>query len=350
MKFGFITEAEDPETFQTRGQQNGASSASDLGGAALADGERSLTLGRETHTVSSGVIGIELGDSVVRAALVEAGVVKKECVLDAPADSLPQDIIALFSRAVTTLDPKPSAVGLAVPGEIDENGRCWGISGAPGFEGVHVAEELAALLGCPVSIESEGFSAALCEKLHGHGQAHAGCLTVVLGQRLSAGLALHGELHRGSSGFGASLGHLPIDLTPAARPCECGRRGCLEQYAGLRALGREYEARTGAPASTHEIVERAAAQEEAALSALTSLGHALGHGIALVQNILDLDAVVLVCESPALFRALQPHLRERLRELVFGPPASEVPLYGSRLGPDAVIVGAADLAARIGQP
>jgi len=344
VKFGLFADAKDPETFQTYTRPN----ADPRPGAPEPSGD--LTAQGTPRTARTSVIGIELGGSVVRAALVEAGVVQKACILDAPSDSPPQEIIALFARAVGELDPKPVAVGLAVPGEIDENGRCWGISGTPGFDGVYVAEELAAELGCPVSIESEGFSAALAERLHGHGQGHDGMLAVVLGQRLSAGLALHGGLLRGSSGFGASLGHVQIDPGPDARPCDCGRRGCLEQYAGLRALLDDYEKLAGSRATVTQIVERASQAESAAIQALSALGYALGTGIALVQNILDLDAIVIVCQEPELFRALQPHVRNRLRELVFGPPASEVPLFASRLGSDAVIVGAADLAAHIGQP
>ena len=61
----------------------------------------------------------------------------------------------------------------------------------------------------------------------------------------------------------------------------------------------------------------------------------------------DLDAIVVVCEA-VTFQAIEPVLRETLREQVFGPPASEVPVFEGLLGADAVLIGAATAAASIG--
>jgi len=84
-------------------------------------------------------------------------------------------------------------------------------------------------------------------------------------------------------------------------------------------------------------------------ASLQRLGSTLGAGLALVQNVLDLDAIVVVCEA-VTFQAIEPVLRETLREQVFGPPASEVPVFEGLLGADAVVIGAATAAARIGAP
>jgi predicted NBD/HSP70 family sugar kinase len=298
------------------------------------------------RTPSISMLGLELGPSTVRAALIEGGkIVRRHEQPLAPAPR-PDVVIDAIVQAALRLEASPKVAGIAIPGELDGSGRCWGMEELPGFDGVYIAEELAARLGCPVSIESDGQSAALGERVHGRGRGHASLLSVVIGERLSAGLVLDGQLRRGKSGFGASIAHVCVDTSEAARSCVCGRRGCLLAYASLRALTLEYEQAGGDRAAGLDVVERAGKGEAAAVEAVRRLGVALGAGLALVQNMLDLDAVTLVSSAPALFGLLEPQLRQALRERVFGPAAGEIPVFESLLGRDAVLIGAAELALR----
>lgn len=274
-----------------------------------------LTLAGVPHTPDADMLGVQITPGRVRAAIVQDGALVRRHDQPLAAGARPDEVMEAVVTGAQSLHAAPSAVGLAIPGDVDGSGRCWGLHGVLGFDGVYIAEEVAARLGCPVSIESDGNAAALAERTHGRAKGHSSTLTVLLGERLAAGLVLDGELRRGSSGFGIAFGHLRIDSSPDAASCSCGRRGCLAAQAGTSALGA-----------------------------------ALGSGVAMVQNILDLDAVILTCPSSELFRAIEPEIRAKLRELVFGSPASELPIFESLLGDDAVLIGAATLAATIGAP
>jgi predicted NBD/HSP70 family sugar kinase len=264
------------------------------------------------HTAVGDMLGVQLSPGLVRAAVVEAGAVLSRIERALAPDARPDEVMDAIVAAAQSLSASPSAVGLAIPGEVDGSGRCWGLRGVLGFDGVYIAEEVAARLGCPVTIESEGNAAALAERVHGRAKGYDSSLTLLVGSRLAGGLVLGGEVRRGSSGFGLAFSHLRIDTSPEARLCECGRHGCLGAYASSAA--------------------------------------ALGAGLSLVQNILDLDAAILICEWPDAFRALELELREALRQQVFGPPASELPLLEGQLGQDAVLIGAATLALQISAP
>jgi glucokinase len=298
------------------------------------------------RTPSISMLGLELGPSTVRAALIEGGKIVRRHEQSLTPGSRPDVVIDAIVQAALGLDASPKVAGIAIPGELDGSGRCWGMDELPGFDGVYIAEELAARLGCPVSIESDGPSAALGERVHGRGRGHASLLSVLVGERVSAGLVLDGHLRRGKSGFGAAIAHLCVDTSEAARSCACGRRGCLAAYASLHALALDHEQSTGARASGLDVVQRATTGDSAALEAVQRLGVALGSGLALVQNMLDLDAVTLVPSAPGLFGLLEPQLRQALRERVFGPAAGEIPVFESMLGRDAVLIGAAELALR----
>jgi predicted NBD/HSP70 family sugar kinase len=282
-----------------------------------------LTLDGLPHEAEGDMLGVQLSPGRVRAAVVEAGAVVRRHDIDLSPGVRPDEVMEAVVTAAQLLSTSPTAIGLAIPGEVDNSGRCWGLSGVLGFDGVYIAEEVAAKLGCPASIESDGNAAALAERAYGRGQGHPNSLTVLLGQRLAAGLLLGGEVRRGSSGFGISFAHLRVDTSAQAPLCSCGRRGCLGAVAG-----------PGAPSDA---------------ASLQRLGTTLGAGLSLVQNVLDLDAIVVVCAGVA-FQAIEPALRETLREQVFGPPASEVPVFEGLLGADAVLIGAATAAAGIGAP
>ncbi len=305
-----------------------------------------LTEGNGAHTVGVSMLGLELGPSAVRAALVERGKVLRRHDQALPIGASPDVVIDAIVRAAAALDPNPRAAGLAIPGELDGNGRCWGMLELPGFDGVYIAEELAARLGCPVAIESQGQSAAWGERLYGRGRGHASLLSVLVGSRLSAGLVLDGQLRRGRAGFGAGIAHLCVDTAPSARVCVCGRCGCLDAYASLRALELDYASRSGNTAAAAEIVEAASSAGTPALEAVSALASALGAGLASIQNMLDLDAISVSTPLPGLFALLEPRLREILRASVFGLPAAEIPVLESVLGADAALVGATELALR----
>ena len=305
-----------------------------------------LTAPEPSPTGSISMLGLALGATLVRGGRVVRAMMVRRNEHRFGAGSRPAAVIDAIVAAASALEAAPKVAGLAIPGELDGSGRCWGMPELPGFDGVYIAEELAARLGCPVSIESEGPSAAWGERLHGRGRGHSSLLSVVVGPRLSAGLLLEGELRRGRSGFGGTIAHLCIDPLETARACSCGRRGCLDTYASLNALARDYVELGGKPENPHAVAKLALSGDATALQALKRIGSALGAGLAQVQNLLDLDAITLITHDPALFPLLEPPVREALRGRVFGLPAAEVPLFEGLLGSDVVLVGAAELALR----
>ena len=74
-----------------------------------------------------------------------------------------------------------------------------------------------------------------------------------------------------------------------------------------------------------------------------ALGNALGKGLAVIQNVLDLNAIVFSGGVSASFDLIEPHIRASLRKHVFGSPAGDVPLLVSELGERAGVIGAAHL-------
>src|SRR5690606_19850169 len=147
---------------------------------------------------------------------------------------------------------KPQAVGFAIPGEVDAEGKCYRLPNIAGFEGVRIASVLEPLIGCPVFVENDGNAAAHGEALYGWGRKYKSFAMVTLGTGIGGGLVLDGRIRTGAHGFAAEIGHIPIDSSPEAWHCACGQRGCVESYAGTNGLLRRFHELGGEP--TTEVV------------------------------------------------------------------------------------------------
>lgn len=291
------------------------------------------------------LIGVDFGGTQVKAGVVEGGKVLRSTTTPTRSDSGPTEILDVLARTVLDLSAEPEAVGVAIPGEVDADGRCWRLTNVPGFTGVHVAEELSRRIGgCPIAVENDATSAALGERLYGHGRAHPSFLMVTLGTGIGAGLVLGHMLYPGANGFAGEFGHINIDRSSDAPLCACGQRGCVEAYIGNKALMRRFKELSGHDVdSVLPIAESARRGETAGRAVYATMGEALGRGLAAVQNLLDLNAIVFSGGISGAFDLIVPHVREALRANTFAPPLADVPLLLSDLGEVAGIIGAAYL-------
>ena len=288
-------------------------------------------------------IGVDFGGTRIKAGRGEgASIVASEAV-PTLAGGPPGAVLDQIAEVVLRLADAPSQVGVAIPGEVDAAGRCYRLPNVPGFEGVNIQIELRNRLGVPVSVENDATSAALGELLFGHGRAHRSFLVATLGTGVGGGLVIDGALRRGAHGFAGEIGHLLVDSAPTAAMCACGLRRCMEVTAGTRGLMARYAELGGVADQPARVAARARSGDPNALLAYSEMGRALGIGLAQIQKVLDLDALVFGGGISASFDLIEPSLRASLRSAVFGPPTAEVPLLVSELGDAAGVLGAAHL-------
>ncbi len=289
------------------------------------------------------MIGVDFGGTGIKAGIVEGGRVVREATTPTPADQGPEKVLDAIARVVLELDSKPKSVGVAIPGEVDPSGRCWGLPNVPGFKGFEVGKGLSDRLRCPVAVENDATTAALGEYLYGHGSRYPSFLMVTLGTGIGGGLVIGGQLYPGSNGFAGEIGHINIEPGPDAMPCGCGKSGCLETFAGTAALIREFEKHGGKATEIKQIADSARAGESAGIETFRMMGDALGRGLANIQNVLDLNALVFTGGISRAFDLIERPLRDSLRKHSFAEPPAEVPLVVSELGAAAGVVGAAHL-------
>ena len=201
------------------------------------------------------------------------------------------------------------AVGVGAPGAVDpETGVVAAAANVPGFgDRVAVGPLLSERLGgIRVVVENDANAGAVGEHRRGAARPYRSLLGVWVGTGVGGGLILDGALWRGRGAAG-ELGHVVVE--DEGRPCTCGRRGCLEAYAGRIGLERRTKklVKDGQRTRLYEIMEKrgrerltsgvfARALEEGdqlARTLVDDAARALGIALASVQNLLDLEAIVV---------------------------------------------------------
>ncbi len=313
--------------------------------------------------------GIDLGGTKIEALVVDA----RNEVLGAarrptPTEGGPEDVAVQLVDAITdacssagTEPAKLKGVGVGSPGAVDEEtGIVAQARNLPGWEGSFpLAERLAGELGTRVIIGNDVQVATEAEFHLGAGRPYQSLLGVFWGTGVGGGLILNGQpwLGRGAAG---EIGHTVVKMNGAR--CTCGRRGCVEAYAGRGAM--EIRARRRVTQGEHTTLFKL--MEARGRTRLTSSvwAHALAHGdsmairlidraiealaagIASAINLLDVEAVVIggglgvrfgVPYVARIAAAMEPHLFHDER-----PPNVHVAGLGDLGG----AVGAALLAAR----
>lgn len=283
-------------------------------------------------------IGVDFGGTNIKAALVDEANVRGHVSVPTGADAGPEAVLDNLAAAVKRLGATADTVGVAIPGEVDDMGRCYRLPNVPGFEAYPMRKALQDRLGCKVNIENDATAAALAERLYGWGTQFRSFLLVTLGTGIGGGLVLDGNVRRGRGGFAGEIGHVLVDSTPEAWPCGCGLKGCMEAYAGAKGLLRHDREHGGNAGDVRQIVD---AGGERAARLFEFLGRALGAGLARLNNALDLDALVFTGGVAGSFAAIEPRLREHFAAHSYAVPMAQIPMEVSRLGEHAGVIGAA---------
>nr|WP_269440577.1 ROK family protein [Micromonospora tarapacensis] len=239
----------------------------------------------------------------------------------------------------------PTALGIVVPGVVDEPRGVAVWSANVGFRDVPLRELAAKRLGLPTALGHDVRAGGLAEARIGAGRDAGHVLFVAIGTGIAAAHVVAGSAVTGAHGAAGELGHILV--RPDGPRCGCGRRGCLETVASASAVARRYAelgaAGTGRTTVTAaEVAARAATGEELASRVWQEAVEALADGLATGQALYDVETVVLgggLAQAGAgLFDPLRAAMRDRL---TFHREPRLVP---AALGDEAGCLGAALLA------
>ncbi len=285
--------------------------------------------------------GLDLGGTKIQAIVfdTDAERVLASARRPTPQEGGPAAVTAALveslqeaAQAAGLVPERLAGVGVGSPGEIDPaQGTVAHASNLPDWDSPFaLAAALSERFGVPVSLGNDVDVATQAEFQLGAGRSASSLLGVFWGTGVGGGLVLDGRPWSGRGAAG-EIGHMVIKRDGAR--CPCGRRGCMEAYAGRRAMeerarlltdrGRKTDLfkimrERGRTNLSSGVWARALSRgDELASEVIERAVTALGAGIASAVNLLDIELVVIggglgvrfgEPMAERIFAAMRPHL------------------------------------------
>ena len=312
-------------------------------------------------------IGIDIGGTKVAGGDVdEHGRVLTRARRDTPHRSMSPGVVesTIVEIVNELLDAvgrdRITAVGIGAAGFVAADRAS--VVFAPHLSWRHepLRENLQRRVRVPITVDNDANAAAWAEWKFGAAQGESHVMMVNLGTGIGGGIVTDGRVQRGRFGIAGEFGHMQV--VPNGLRCECGNRGCWEQYASGNALVREARSLIAAnspmvtdllssvggdPANLTGPLITAAAQtgDQTSIELLAEIGHWLGVGIANLAAAFDPGTFVIGGGVSAAGALLIDPAREMFRRQLTGRGyRPEATIVAAQLGNEAGLIGAADLA------
>lgn len=266
-------------------------------------------------------------------------------------------LLALQAAEVGGCKPEQiTAVGVGLPGVLDnKTGIVVQTPNMP-LRNTPFRQLFHEVWDIPLFLGNDANCAAIGEYWAGAAKGCNPTVVVTLGTGIGGGLIVDGKLFTGFAGSGMEVGHMCVH--PNGVLCNCGNRGCWEQYGSASALIRitQEEMMNDKHSTLWELAEgdRLKVSGRTAFQA-ARLGDAAGRrvlsrylqGVALgLINIVNILQPEIICLGGGVSNAEDDLLLDPLRELVkAGCFDKDTPprLEKASLGNDAGVIGAAML-------
>jgi glucokinase len=260
--------------------------------------------------------GIDLGGTKIQTVIVDAdNQVLGQSRRPTPTEGGPPDVAGEMVAAMQEAAEQAGVefgdlggVGVGSPGDADETtGVVSDARNLPGWIGPFaLGEHLSGQFGVPVKVGNDVQVAVQGEFELGAAKEFDTILGVWWGTGVGGGLVLDGRPWLGR-GAAAEIGHVVVKVNGAR--CTCGRKGCMEAYAGRMAMEirARKEVHKGAKTKLFEIMEERGRDrltsgvweraikhgDDLATRLIDRAVKALGAGVASVVNVIDPEAVII---------------------------------------------------------
>ena len=251
------------------------------------------------------------------------------------------------------IDPENvEGVGIGIPGPVNSKGE------VPVAVNLHwkfkaVASELSALTNLPAKAGNDANVAALGEAWKGAAAGAKNVLMVTLGTGVGGGVIVDGRIIAGTHGSGGEIGHAVVNHDEE-KPCNCGSKGCLEQYCsatGIARLAREELERTSKNSVLREaqatgkldakaVLDAFKDNDTVAINIVEKFAEILGGALAIFCTVIDPEAVVIGGGVSKAGKPLTDVISKYFKHYAFGP-CKDTPIVIATLGNNAGIYGAA---------
>ncbi|MFJ6670679.1 ROK family protein [Actinosynnema sp. NPDC091369] len=288
------------------------------------------------------VIAVDVGGTGMKAAVVAGdpsgvrAVAQRRRPTRPGGDAVVEDVTALICELRAAVEQPVDAVGVVVPGIVDEVTGTGVYSANLGWTDFPFRDAIRSATGLPTAFGHDVRAGGLAELRQGNARDLANAVIMPIGTGIAAALVLDGRV----SSAPGEVGHVDVGH---GDPCGCGQTGCVEARASSAAIARRYTERTNRHVTgAADVAARLTEGDTDAAAVWREAVDALARGILLVAALLGPQAVVLGGGLALAGPKLTDPLGGRLDELITFQRRPELRL--AALGDEAGCLGAALLA------
>ena len=249
--------------------------------------------------------GIDLGGTAAKVGLVnpDGEILKQVSVGIDNRDRFINIVTSIADMLAVMIRDTPgelTAIGIGAPGFVEEKTGVLlsGSENIPAMKGNSMPVHLNEKFGVPVFADNDATCAAAGELKFGIGVNYRSFVLITLGTGIGGGLVMDGRVYRGSRGFAGEIGH--ISLNANGIWCNCGTRGCFEQYASAPAIKRNYlekcrkrGLKINDTVTAKEIFARAVEGDVFAEDAVDEAARAVARVFGILINLLNPEAFII---------------------------------------------------------
>lgn len=245
------------------------------------------------------VLGLDMGgtNSVLGLVNKEGQVVASASIKTQSYPDITDYINALYDAAQPLIQKAGGAdairgIGAGVPNGNYYTGMIDGAMNLP-WPVVPFAKLMSERFGIPCKLTNDANAAAQGEMTYGAARGMKNFIMITLGTGVGSGIVIDGKVVYGHDGFAGELGHTTAVRGENARPCNCGKKGCLEAYCsatGVARTAKEIVSATDRPTqlreldidhiTSYDVYKAAEAGDEVAKQIFDYTGTLLGQQIA----------------------------------------------------------------------
>lgn len=309
----------------------------------------SLPMGRNLY------VGVDVGGTKISAALADRkGAVLARDKTATPRGAKPKELLKVIEGLVKSVLSQRRrklkdirGIGLGAPGIVDPKGRTVVFAPNIDLSGYPLADKLEKRLGLDVCLGNDVNLGVLGEQWLGGAKGAETVVGIFPGTGVGGGVIVGGAMLLGAHGAAAELGHLIVD--PKGPLCGCGNRGCLEALSSRSAIERDIRRARGSkdksPIKSKVLAKALKSKDPVVTRVMRRAGEHLGAACVSLRHAFDPELFLFgggLIEACGGF--ILPIVRKSLDRDPFFKKVGRCRVAASRLGDDAVLLGAVALA------
>ncbi|MFH1399553.1 MAG: ROK family protein [Candidatus Woesearchaeota archaeon] len=256
------------------------------------------------------VIGVDIGGTNIRAALISRGKIIKNVSVETQANKGQAKVLQNIIYAISQVNQNAEFIGVGSAGLLDDKKGIILHASNLQLSNVPLKAIISRKFHLPVSLDNDANCFTLGEALYGAGKGYKNVIGLTLGTGVGGGIVISKKLYRGRGNAG-EFGHATIKFDSGKSGC--GNNGCLEEYAGKKAiikLAKRHNLQIKSPFELYQL----AARNKKAKQVFQQLGFFLGISVTNLINIFDPDIVVIGGQIANSWQYFAPMLKQTVKQ------------------------------------